>query len=208
LVPLGFLARRHYNRAKETEQSRMAEARHTISAPTSDLKGARVLIVEARFYDDIADALLAGAVKALEAAGCTHERVTVPGALEIPAAVAIAFGGGRYDAAVALGCVIRGETLHFEIVSMESARGLMDLSIAKQIPLGNGIITVNDESQAWARARVEEGDKGGDAARAALAMLRLQRNASKKSPPQRNVRKKAPNKRNASKRSKSRNVRR
>jgi 6,7-dimethyl-8-ribityllumazine synthase len=186
----------------------MAEARRTTSAPTSDLKGARVLIVEARFYDDIADALLAGAVKALEAAGCTHERVTVPGALEIPAAVATSWGSGRYDAAVALGCVIRGETIHFEIVSMESARGLMDLSVDRHIPLGNGIITVNDESQAWARARVEEGDKGGDAARAALAMLRLQRNADKKFRLRRSADKKAPSKRNASKPSKSRNVRR
>lgn len=159
----------------------MAEARRTTSAPNGDLKGARVLIVEARFYDDIGDALLAGAVRAIEAAGATHERVTVPGALEIPAAVAISWGGGRrYDAVVALGCVIRGETIHFEIVSMESARGLMNVSVEKQIPLGNGIITVNDESQAWARARVEEGDKGGDAARAALAMLRIKRNAGKR----------------------------
>lgn len=159
----------------------MAEARRTKTAPAADLKGARVLIVEARFYDDIGDALLAGAVKAIEATGAAHERVTVPGALEIPAAVAISWGNGRrYDAVVALGCVIRGETIHFEIVSMESARGLMNLSVEKQIPLGNGIITVNDESQAWARARVEEGDKGGDAARAALAMLRIKRNAARR----------------------------
>jgi 6,7-dimethyl-8-ribityllumazine synthase len=159
----------------------MAEARRATSAPKADLKGARILIVEARFYDDIADALLAGAVRAIEAAGATYERITVPGALEIPAAVAIGWGNGRrFDAAVGLGCVIRGETIHFEIVSNESARGLMNLSIDKQIPLGNGIITVNEESQAWARARVEEGDKGGDAARAALAMLRIKRNAGKR----------------------------
>lgn len=166
----------------------MAEARRTISAPTRDLKGARILVVEARFYDDIADALLAGAVKEIEAAGCRHERITVPGALEIPAAVAISWGNGRrYDAVVALGCVIRGDTIHFEIVSNESARGLMNVSIDKQIPLGNGIITVNDEAQAWARARAEEGDKGGDAARAALAMLRLQRSASKNARIKRNA---------------------
>jgi 6,7-dimethyl-8-ribityllumazine synthase len=144
-----------------------------------DLKGARVLVVEARFYDDIGEALLAGATKVLDASGVAHERITVPGALEIPAAVAMAWDSKRYDAIVALGCVIRGDTIHFEIVSQESARALMDLSVAKQIPLGNGILTVNEESQAWARARVEEGDKGGDAARAALSMLRHRRALTK-----------------------------
>lgn len=154
----------------------MAEARRARSEVTTDLTGARVLIVEARFYDDIADALLAGAIRTLDAAGATHERITVPGALEIPAAVAMGWGDGRrYDAVVALGCVIRGDTIHFEIVSTESARGLLDISVAREIPLGNGILTVNEESQAWARARIEEGDKGGDAARAALAMLRHKR---------------------------------
>jgi 6,7-dimethyl-8-ribityllumazine synthase len=139
-----------------------------------------VLVVEARFYDDIADALLAGAMRALEEAGVPSDRITVPGALEIPAAIAIALdaaerAGSPYDGVVALGCVIRGDTIHFEIVSEQSARGLMDLSVARLIPLGNGIITVDTESQAWARARMQEGDKGGDAARAALAMLRIKR---------------------------------
>lgn len=160
----------------------MAEARRARSEVTTDLTGARVLIVEARFYDDIADALLAGAIRTLDAAGATHERITVPGALEVPAAVAMGWGDGRrYDAVVALGCVIRGDTIHFEIVSTESARGLLDISVAREIPLGNGILTVNEESQAWARARIEEGDKGGDAARAALAMLRHKRRFNGKS---------------------------
>jgi 6,7-dimethyl-8-ribityllumazine synthase len=106
--------------------------------------------------------------------------LTVPGALEIPAAIAIALEaaekvGKPYDAAIALGCVIRGDTIHFEIVSNESSRALMDLAVAKRFPLGNGIITVNTEAQAWARARASELNKGGDAARAALAMLRIKR---------------------------------
>lgn len=139
-------------------------------------KGARVLIVEARYYDDIADALLAGAMKVLDQAGAQVDRVSVPGSLEIPIAIAMAIDTAhgqsrRYDAAVGLGCVIRGETIHFEIVSEQSARGLMELGIAQRFPIGNGIITVNTEAQAWARARPEEQDKGGDAARAALALL-------------------------------------
>jgi 6,7-dimethyl-8-ribityllumazine synthase len=141
----------------------------------SGRKGARVLVVEARYYDDIADALLAGAMKALKEAGAEVEVVSVPGSLEIPSAIAIAIdaapGRRRYDAAVALGCVIRGETIHFEIVSQQSARGLMELGIAQRFPIGNGIVTVDTEAQAWARARVEEQDKGGDAVRAALALL-------------------------------------
>jgi 6,7-dimethyl-8-ribityllumazine synthase len=146
----------------------------------TDVRGSRALIVEARFYDDIQDALLQGAVAELDAAGVTHDVVTVPGALEIPAAIAIAFdaaekNGKPYDAAIALGCVVRGETFHFEIVSMESSRGLMDLSINRRIPLGNGILTVNTDEQAWARAKPDNLNKGGDAARAALAMLRLKR---------------------------------
>jgi 6,7-dimethyl-8-ribityllumazine synthase len=143
-------------------------------------KGARILIVEARYYDDLADLLLAGAVKVLEAAGAEVERVTVPGSLEIPGAIAIAIEAGRrrrrpYDGVVALGCVIRGDTIHFEIVSQESARGLMAMSMTHALPIGNGIITVNTQSQAFARARVEEMDKGGDAARAALALVRVKR---------------------------------
>jgi 6,7-dimethyl-8-ribityllumazine synthase len=158
----------------------MADARRAPLKDQSDLRGARALIVEARFYDDIQDALLEGARAELDAAGLAHDVVTVPGALEIPAAIAIALDaaerqGKPYDAAIALGCVVRGETIHFEIVSMESARALMDLAVARRLPLGNGIITVNTDEQAWQRARRSDLDKGGDAARAALAMLRLKR---------------------------------
>ncbi|HWZ40460.1 MAG TPA: 6,7-dimethyl-8-ribityllumazine synthase [Bradyrhizobium sp.] len=162
----------------------MADARRAPLKDQTDISGARALIVEARFYDDIQDALLEGAVAELKAAGVSHDVITVPGALEIPAAIAIAIeagekGGKPYDAAIALGCVIRGETIHFEIVSMESSRGLMDLAVAKRFPLGNGILTVNNEEQAWARARANDLNKGGDAARAALAMLRIKRRLSK-----------------------------
>ncbi len=141
----------------------------------------RILIVEARFYDDLADELLNGAREALGAFGAEHDVVTVPGALEIPAAIAFAEEGGhrpagvRYDGYVALGTVIRGETHHFEIVANESARGIMDLTVGKRLAVGNGIVTVEDEAQAWARARVSEGDKGGFAARAAMAMIALRR---------------------------------
>ena len=142
----------------------MADARRAPLEDQTDISGARALIVEARFYDDIQDALMEGAVAELKAAGLSHDVITVPGALEIPAAIAIA-----------LGCVIRGDTIHFEIVSMESSRALMDLAVAMRMPLGNGIITVNNEAQAWARARAGELNKGGDAARAVLAMLRIKR---------------------------------
>jgi 6,7-dimethyl-8-ribityllumazine synthase len=157
----------------------MAEARRSKLAKKS-AKGTRILIVEARFYDDIADALLAGASKVLKEAGAEFDCVTVPGSLEIPPAIAIAVEAAgrsrrRYDGVVALGCVIRGDTIHFDIVAHQSARGLMDLSIARQLPIGNGIITVDNEAQAWLRARPEEQDKGGDAARAALAMVGLKR---------------------------------
>ena len=146
----------------------------------NDGKGARILIVEARFYEEIADALLAGATRALEDARATFDRISVPGSLEIPTAIALAVAAARrrrrpYDGAVALGCVIRGETIHFEIVSHQSARGLMDVSLARGIPIGNGIITVENEAQAFARARMAEQDKGGDAARAALALVALKR---------------------------------
>ena len=122
--------------------------------------------------------------RALKAAGVTHDLITVPGALEIPAAIAIALdaaanNGKPYDAAIALGCVVRGDTIHFEIVSIESSRALMDLAVARKVPLGNGIITVNTDAQAWARARAGELNKGGDAARAALAMLRIKRRLTK-----------------------------
>lgn len=162
----------------------MAEPRRAQLKDDTDISGARVVIVEARFYDDIQDALLEGAVAELDAAGVGYDVISVPGALEIPSAVAIALDGamkkGRsYEGAIALGCVIRGDTIHFEVVSMESARALMDLSVARSLPLGNGIITVNDEKQAWARARVSELNKGGDAARAAIAMMRIKRRMAK-----------------------------
>ena len=133
---------------------------------------ARILIVEARFYDHLNDMLLDGARTAIEAAGHEHETITVPGALEIPAAIAFASEAGGYDAFVALGVVIRGETYHFEVVSNESARGIMALTL-DGLPIGNGILTVEDEAQALARARRTEKDKGGEAAKAALAMLAL-----------------------------------
>jgi 6,7-dimethyl-8-ribityllumazine synthase len=149
----------------------------------ASLKGARILVVEARYYQEIADALLSGVISALDDEGATHDRITVPGALEIPTALAIALDAASarkkpYDGAVALGCVIRGETLHFEIVSEQSARGVMDVSIARKLPIGNAILTVDTEAQAFARARVTEGDKGGEAARAALTLIRIKRAAA------------------------------
>jgi 6,7-dimethyl-8-ribityllumazine synthase len=142
---------------------------------------ARILIVEARFYDHLNDLLLAGAVAAIEAEGHHHETVTVPGALEIPGAIAMAAETGRYDAFVALGVVIRGETYHFDIVANESARGIMALTM-DGLAIGNAILTVENEAQALVRAAPEtgeassadhKGDKGGGAARAALTMMAL-----------------------------------
>jgi 6,7-dimethyl-8-ribityllumazine synthase len=141
----------------------------------------RILIVEARFYPDLADELLKGAADGLTAFGAEYDVATVPGALEIPAVIALAEEAGHraigvaYDGYVALGTVIRGETYHFEIVASESARGLMDLAIGKRVAIGNGILTVEDEAQAWARARMSEGDKGGGAARACLEVIALKR---------------------------------
>ena len=131
---------------------------------------ANILIVEARFYDHLNDLLLQGARAAIEAAGHSHETITVPGALEVPGTIALA--AEAYDAFVALGVVIRGETYHFEIVAGESARGLMALSM-DGLAIGNGILTVENEAQALTRARPTEKDKGGEAAKAALAMLAL-----------------------------------
>ena len=132
------------------------------------------LIVEARFYADIADAQLAGAKSALRAAGASFEHVSVPGALEIPVAIAMAAASQQhFDGYVALGCVIRGETSHYDTVCNESARGLMDLSLADGLAIGNGILTVENDDQAWARADAARKDTGGDAARAALAMAAL-----------------------------------
>jgi 6,7-dimethyl-8-ribityllumazine synthase len=163
----------------------MAKARPPkLKKDENTLAGGRILIVEARFYDDIATALLDGAKRALDAAGTTYDVLTVPGSLEIAPAIAIAYDASKrakkpYDAAVALGCVIRGETLHYEIVSIESARAILDLSVTLQFPIGNGILTVEDDSQAWARARPSEDDKGGGAAQAALSLLRIKRSVSK-----------------------------
>jgi 6,7-dimethyl-8-ribityllumazine synthase len=135
-----------------------------------------ILIVEARFYGHISDALLDGATAALEKGGAHFERLAVPGALEIPPAIALAARGGEhggqsFDGYIALGCIIRGETYHFEIVSNESARGIMELGINHGLAIGNGILTVETEHQAMERAAVDDGDKGGDAARACLALI-------------------------------------
>src|SRR5918998_1407673 len=144
------------------------------------LPGARVLIVEARYYEGIADELLAGCKDAIAQAQVEADVLTVHGALEIPATIAIALdaaeaAGRPYDAVVALGCVIRGDTGHYDIVAGESARALMDLSVVRKLPLGNGILTVDTEEQAWARARVADMNKGCGAALAALAVLRIKR---------------------------------
>jgi 6,7-dimethyl-8-ribityllumazine synthase len=135
-------------------------------------KSPRVLVVEARFYDRYADMLLAGARAELDASGAVYDVVTVPGALEIPAAVVFGLGTG-YDAYVVLGCVIRGETSHYDIVAGESARALMDLTISHGLCLGNGILTVENEAQALDRADPARQNKGGGAARAALEMILL-----------------------------------
>jgi len=139
-----------------------------------------ILIVEARFYDELADELARGAIAEIENNGGTYERVSVPGVLELPAAVKFAADASRaggldkpFDGYVTLGCVIRGETTHYDIVSNESARALMDLTINDKIALGNGIQTVENDDQAWARARVSDKNKGGGAAAAALAMAAL-----------------------------------
>lgn len=141
-----------------------------------------ILIVEARFYDDLLDAMLTGAKRVLDKARSTYEIVTVPGALEIPGAIKLAYESGkagrlerRFDGYVAIGCVIRGETTHYDTVCQESARGLMDLTILYDLAIGNGIITVEDEDQAWVRAKPDEQDKGGGAAKACLAMVALKR---------------------------------
>ncbi|MBY6013539.1 6,7-dimethyl-8-ribityllumazine synthase [Qipengyuania gaetbuli] len=134
---------------------------------------ANFLIVEARFYDHLNDMLVAGARAALEADGHSVDVLTVPGALEVPGAIAMAAESGRYDGFVAIGVVIRGETYHFEIVAGESARGIMALTM-DGIAIGNGILTVENEDQAIVRADPKQKDKGGEAAKAALALLDLQ----------------------------------
>ena len=160
--------------SQEIDAAAIGRAEHALDA--------HILIVEARFYDDIADELMKGAVTALDAAGASYEMITVPGALEIPAAIRFAIksmelvgGRRRFDAYVALGCVIRGETGHYDIVAGQSARGLMDLALDFSIAIGNGILTVDSRDQAVARARADDRDKGGVAARAALDMIRVKR---------------------------------
>lgn len=141
-----------------------------------------IMIVEARFYEDIADEMMKGATQALDAAGATYERFAVPGAFEIPAAIKFSVKSHdfyaarrRFDGYVALGCVIRGETTHYDYVCQESARGLQDLALRHTLAIGYGILTVENEDQAWARARVGEGDKGGTVAKACLDMIELKR---------------------------------
>ncbi|MCW5681615.1 MAG: 6,7-dimethyl-8-ribityllumazine synthase [Xanthobacteraceae bacterium] len=141
----------------------------------ASVEGARLLVIDARFHEAIADELVAGAQARIEAANARMDRISVPGALEIPIAASIAMGSGRYDGVVALGCIIRGETEHFGIVAYESAHALMRLGTRKRVPVGNGILTVENEAQAWTRARRTEGDKGGEAASAALALVRIAR---------------------------------
>ena len=133
--------------------------------------GARVLVVEARFHARINDLLLAGAGSALAAAGAEPTWLTVPGALELPPAIAMAEAAGGFDAYVALGCVIRGETTHYELVSEESCRGLMELATRRALAIGNGILTVENEAQAIVRADPEDQDKGGGAVAAALSLV-------------------------------------
>jgi 6,7-dimethyl-8-ribityllumazine synthase len=162
---------------KEPDMAKTARGKSSKNSK-STTKKLRLLIVEARFYANIADRLLAGAVEVLEQAGAEFDRVSVPGALEVPAAIAIALEAAKakrapYDGVVALGCVIEGETYHFEVVSNESARGLMSIAIAERLPLGNGILTVDTEAQALARAGGAQGNKGAEAARAAISLAAL-----------------------------------
>ena len=134
---------------------------------------AHFLIVEARFYEALADSLAEGAIAAIESSGGTYERLSVPGVLEVPPAIFYASQSGKYDAFVALGVVIRGETSHYDTVCNESARGLMDLGIQDGLAIGNGIQTVENEAQAWARVKMDEKDKGGGAAKAALRLFEI-----------------------------------
>ncbi|SFK27538.1 6,7-dimethyl-8-ribityllumazine synthase [Methylocapsa palsarum] len=158
----------------------MASPRRSSASADASAKGAKFLIVEARFYDDIGEMLLEGAKRAFDAAGAGFDLLSVPGALEIPLAMAIALdhastSGESFSGAVALGCIIRGDTYHFEIVANESARALMQLALARNLSFGNGVLTVETEAQAHVRADCAQGDKGGDAARAALALHRIKR---------------------------------
>jgi 6,7-dimethyl-8-ribityllumazine synthase len=164
----------------------MVEPRRRKEREEAPLQGVRVLIVESGYYEDIADMLLAGAKHALDAAGVVYDVVTVPGALEIPQAMAIVLnsvsGAESYNGIVALGCVIRGETSHYDIVAGESARALMEIGVNQQVPVGNGILTVNNVAQAKVRAAPDGGDKGGAAVRAVLSLVRLQRGLAARKP--------------------------
>ncbi len=132
-----------------------------------------VLVLDARFYEDIADQLVAGAEGALDAGGASHDRISVPGAFELPAALAMALDSGRYDGFVALGCVIRGETSHYDHVCTECARGLATLAERHRAAIGFGVVTADTREQAWERAAVDRRNKGADAARACLAMMAI-----------------------------------
>jgi len=145
----------------------------TVRPAVDGVKGARILIVESRYYPEIADQLISGAEAEIKKAGATSERVVVPGAFEIPGAIAVA--ADHYDGFLALGCVIRGETTHYDYVCAESARGLQDLALKYTLAIGYGILTVENREQAWARALVDQKNKGGVAARACLDMLDLKR---------------------------------
>src|SRR5271154_1964451 len=162
----------------------MAEPRRAAET-VPRFEGGRFLIVEARYYDAIGADLLAGATRAIEAAGATYDLISVAGALEIPTGMAIALdaakaAGRPYDGAIALGCVVRGATFHFEIVAGESARALMDMSVERKLALGNGILTTDTLAQAEERADPQRGDKGGDAARAAIGLADLQRRLARR----------------------------
>ncbi len=146
------------------------------------IDNARILIVEARFYEDIADELARGAIAELEQARVDYERISVPGAFEIPAAIRFAIrsmevhsSSSGYSGFVALGCVIRGETDHYDHICRESARGLSNLAMTYSVAIGNGILTCENGEQAWARARVDQKNKGADAAKACLRMIELKR---------------------------------
>jgi len=179
-----MVARRGKPAAKKAAAKKKAVKTATFSSLETEMAGdlnieirkPRVLIVEARFYEDIADALFEGAKAIIEASDFEYDRIDVPGALELPAAIRFAMnrkGEKAYDGYVALGCVIRGETAHFDVVVNESARGLQQLAIEHQLCIGNGIITVENEAQAWDRAKKDRQDKGGQAALAAVAMIGL-----------------------------------
>jgi len=164
----------------------MVEPRRRKHADEAPLTGVRILIVYSGYYEDIADLLLDGAKRALDAAQAAYDVVIVPGALEIPQAIAMtldsAFGAETYHGVVALGCVIRGETSHYDIVAGESARAVMEIGVGRGIPVGNGILTVDTEAQAKARASLDKGDKGGAAAKAALSLVRLKHALASRKP--------------------------